>query len=211
MVPNQKKRHDARIDDKLPVRIEDIKYGLVKAIILNYSSKGSYIETNYSLKPSDEICIGIDNSPYKSGSNSYECYRAVILWRQKSIKSAYKYGYGIRYIFWHDEQKHQEKKWIAKKNFRKQPRKPCCKLILFVSKKQIFEGLLKNISPAGAYIETRDTLTAGDIVMLDILNTKKIDAKIIGKIVRSDINGMGVKFMKISKNIKMTGTLKQSR
>lgn len=202
MVQNQEKRHNARIDHKLPARIENVKYGLFKAIIFNYSSKGLYIETNYPLNPSDEICIGIDNSPYKSGSNSYECYRAVILWRQKSIKSAYKYGYGIRYIFWHDIQKHQEKKLIAKKNFRKQSRKSCCKLILFVSKKQIFEGLLKNISSTGAYIETRDTLTAGGIVMLDILNTKKLDARIIGKIVRSDNNGIGVKFLKISKNLK---------
>jgi hypothetical protein len=209
MVQNQENRHDARIDDNLPARIEDVKYGLVKAIIFNYSSKGSYIETNYPLKPSDEICIGIKNSPYKSCSNSYECYRAMILWRRKSIKSVYKYGYGIRYIFWHDVQNHQEKRLKAKKNFRNHPRKPCCKLILFVSKKQIFEGLLKNISPAGAYIETRDTLTAGGIVMLDILNAKKIDAKIIGKIVRSDINGIGVKFMRISKNTKMADTLKQ--
>ena len=106
--------------------------GLIKAVMINFSEKGSYIETNCPLQLGEEIYIGIRSSHYHSSFGKYECYRATIILRQKSLYTAYKYGYGIEYIFEHDVQTTKYKKFIPIKNIRKYLRKPFLLDIIFL-------------------------------------------------------------------------------
>ena len=151
MAQYQEKRVNTRSYGKLVTRIEDLSFGLIKAAMLNYSKTGSYIETNYPLQPGKEICIGIESSPSRSFSGNYACYRARIIRKPKSLYSAFKYGYGIRYIFWHDVQNTKHQRVMARKNLRKHPRKALCLAILFLSNKQFVEGVIKNLSKDKVY------------------------------------------------------------
>ena len=202
MAQYQEKRLNTRSDGKLVTRIEDLSFGLIKAAMLNYSKTGSYIETNYPLQPGKEICIGIESSPSRSFSGNYACYRARIIRKQKSLYSAFKYGYGIRYIFWHDVQNTKHQRLMARKNLRKHPRKALCLAILFLSNKQFVEGVIKNLSLNGAFIETQDqSFSGGEIVTLDILNKQKHNVKILGKVVWHNPKGIGIQFLNVRKNM----------
>lgn len=201
MVQHQEKRLNTRSDDKLVTRIEDLSFGLIKAVTLNYSKTGSYIETNYPLQPGKEICIGIESSPSKSFSGKYACYRARIIRKQKSLYSAFKYGYGIRYLFGHDVQNTKHQRLMARKNLRKHPRKPFCLAILFLSNEQLVEGVIKDISLNGAFIETQESFSEGQIVTLDILNKKKHNVKIMSKVVWHNPKGIGMQFLNVRKNM----------
>lgn len=201
MVQHQEKRLNTRSDGKLVTRIEDLSFGLIKAVMLNHSKTGSYIETNYPLQPGKEICIGIEGSPSKSFSGKYACYRARIIRKQKSLYSAFKYGYGIRYIFWHDVQNTKHQRLMARKNLRKHPRNPFCLAILFLSNEQLVEGLIKDISRNGAFIETQESFSGGQIVTLDILNKQKHNVKIMGKVVWHNPKGIGIQFLDVKKNM----------
>ena len=200
MIQNQEKRLYPRNDGKLLTRIEDLKFGLIKAVMFNYSKTGSYIETNFLIQVGKEICIGIKSSPYKSWPGKYECYRARIIHKQKPLHSAFKYGYGIRYVSEHDDLNTRHQQLKTKRNLRKYPRKPYCLPILFLSDKQLVEGSIKDICPNGAFIETRNPFSAGELVTLDILNKKDQNSKIMGKVIRHNHKGIGVQFLNVGKN-----------
>jgi len=200
MIQHQEKRLYPRNDGKLLTRIEDLNFGLIKAVMFNYSKTGSYIETNFLIQIGKKICIGIKSSPYKSFPGKYECYRAKIIHKQKSLDSAYKYGYGIRYVSEHDDLNARNQQLKTRKNLRKYPRKPYCLAILFLSDKQLVEGSIKDICPKGAFIETRKSFSGGELVTMDNLNKKKQNSKIIGKVVWHNPKGIGVQFLNVRKN-----------
>jgi Tfp pilus assembly protein PilZ len=52
----------------------------------------------------------------------------------------------------------------------------------------------QNISPAGVFIKANDNLAAGQIVILGIPSKKK-KTKVKGKVVWSNLEGFGVKFL----------------
>ena len=200
MEENPEKRDNARIDHRCLVTIENLKAGTInKAKMLNFSAKGLYFEADNLLKPGEEIFVGIDNSPFASAQGIYECYRIEVVWRKKLKKSVYYYGYGAKHTIDYRKvnlQNGESKKW---EDIRKHQRKPYAKSVQFSADDRIFNGLIKNISPAGGFIEADQHISAGQIItfVLPLKNHKK--AVVRGKVVWSGPDGFGLKFLNIDK------------
>ena len=98
MKRKKEKRIEARSDHSAPVLVKKPESDSVfRAQMANFSSRGLYFESNTILYPSEEIDIGIDNSPYLDLANIYDCYRATIQWRMTlPAGGRYKYGYGLK-------------------------------------------------------------------------------------------------------------------
>jgi Tfp pilus assembly protein PilZ len=199
MIQNREKRICPRSDGKLFATIEDLSFGLSKAVIINYNKMGAYIETNCPFRLGIEIYIGIKSSPYKSFVGKYECYRAKIIRQQKSLYTEQNYGYGIKYTFVDDIQNTKNQQYIVIKNLRKYLRKPYPFDISFILNNQLIEGSIKNISPDGAFIETQKSFSGGEIVKLHKLKDKNDNSKLVGKVVWHNANGIGIQFLKSNK------------
>jgi len=196
MVPDLEKRNKARIKHVCPVTIEDLNVGLIyEAQMLNYSENGLYFEADKLLGPGEGIFIGIENSPIKSLFDTYECYRAKIIWRKKLTTSTFYYGYGARYTVNYNKLKLQISNFQEWEDIRRHKRKPYAKLVFFATENRVFEGFTQNISPAGVFIKTSENITAGQIVTLGIPLRKKKRAKVKGRVVWSNLEGFGIKFL----------------
>ena len=196
MVPNLEKRNNTRIKHVCPVTIEDLDVGLLyEAQMLNYSENGLYFEADKLLRPGEGIFIGIENSPIKSISDTYECYRAKIIWRKKLTTSAYYYGYGARYTVNYNKLKLQITDLQEWDDIRRHKRKPYSKPVFFATENRVFEGFTQNISPAGVFIKTNENIAAGQTVTLGIPLRKKKRAKVKGRVVWSNLKGFGIKFL----------------
>ena len=201
MAQNSEQRDDDRINYKSPVKVEDLESGIaLGARMVNYSRTGLCFETNELLILDAEIFIGIDNSPYTSPPfSSYECYRAKIIWRKKLETAFFKYSYGVRYIIASDEEIQQSDDLKGTEDLRKRPRHPYSVSILFANQKHLFEGLTKNISSTGVFIESGETLKNGQALTLAIPLKGERRAMIKGRVVWSNQMGFGVKFMQVDK------------
>ena len=82
------------------------------------------------------------------------------------------------------------------KNNRKYPRTSCSETTFFSTQTMVFEGLIKNKSLNGVYIESFLGLQVGQniTVALPSIQKKKKEVKIEGKVVRTDEEGFGVEF-----------------
>ncbi len=201
MVQNPEQRDDSRINYKSPVEVEDLESGITLGTrMVNYSRNGLCFETNELLRQGAEINIGIENSPYTSTSfKSYECYRAKIIWRKKLKTAFLKYGYGVRFIFAHDEKISQSDDFKGRKNLREHPRQSYSISILSATQKGLFEGLTQDISPTGVFIKINETLKVGQALTLAIPLKGEQKAMIKGRVVWSNQEGFGVKFLSIDK------------
>ena len=93
---NLENRADVRLQHSARIVLEDFEGGVMyEARMVNYSKKGLYFETDFYLTPGIVIFAGINDSPFASQSNVYECYRARIKWRKFLEDSVFDYGYGI--------------------------------------------------------------------------------------------------------------------
>ncbi|MEJ2730983.1 MAG: PilZ domain-containing protein [Deltaproteobacteria bacterium] len=200
MDTNPEKRNNARIDHRSPITVENIKAGVMhRARMMNFSANGLYFEADNLLQPGEEIFVGIDDSPFASAKDTYECYRVRIVWRKKLKKSAFYYGYGAKRTLDRRQVKLQKGDAIQWKDIRKHQRKPYSKSIRFAAKDSIFEGFLKNISSAGVFIETHENFSAGQTLTLEIPLKKNQKAKVKGEVVWSSPDGFGVKFLSVDK------------
>lgn len=196
MVPNLEKRNKARINHICPLTIEDLNIGLIyEAQMLNYSENGLYFEADKLLRPGEGIFIGIENSPIKSLSDTYECYRAKIIWRKKLTTSTFYYGYGARYTVNYNRLNLQISNFREWEDIRRHKRKPYSKPVFFATENRVFEGFTQNISPAGAFIKANEKISAGQTVTLGIPLRKKKRAKVKGRVVWSNLEGFGIKFL----------------
>ena len=196
MVSNLEKRKRVRISHVGPVTIEDLNVGLIyEAQMHNYSEIGLYFETDKLLRPGDGIFIGIENSPVDSLSDTYECYRARIIWRKKLTGSVFYYGYGARYTVNYNKLKLQVNNLHDWEDIRRHKRKPYARPVFFATENRVFEGLAENISPSGVFIKTKENVAAGQVVTLDIPLRKKKKAKVKGRVMWSNLDGFGIKFL----------------
>ena len=200
MDENPENRDNARIKYKSPVTIENLKAGIIyQARMLDYSKYGLYFETDSLLPLGEEVFIGIEYSPFSESNDTYECLRAKIMWRRGLPTSYFKFGYGVRFSIDYDKQRSQTGNLKIVEDQRKHQRIPYSKPIVYATKNQLFKGLTKDISPAGVFIETDNTLHAGQIITLTIPLKKAKTAKIKGQVVWSNQDGFGVKFLSINK------------
>ena len=82
------------------------------------------------------------------------------------------------------------------KNIRKFPRKNCSETTFFATRTMVFEGLIKNISQEGVYIESLLALPVGQIITVAMPSSrnKKRKIKIEGRVVWINEDGFGVQF-----------------
>ena len=200
MDENPENRNNARIAFKSPVTIENLKAGIIyQARMLDYSKHGLYFETDSLLRLGEEVFIGIEYSPYSDSNDTYECVRAKIMWRRELPTSFFKFGYGVKYSIDYDKQRSQNSNLKIVEDQRKHRRKQYSKSIVYATKNHLKNAITKNISPAGVFIETDDTLHVGQTITLAIPLKKAKTARIKAKVVWSSRDGFGVKFLSIKK------------
>lgn len=174
------------------VQESDDRY-IYNAKIINYDKNGVYLETNIRLDPGKEIYIGYDESP--SGSRPYT-FHAEILWIKRLTRSIYNYGYGAKHIPGSYIQNSED--LAVKTELRKNERRRFCKSVILILVNDYYQGISKNISRGGIFIETRNRFSIGQMIKLVIPGTK-IDKGVMlkGEVVRINPNGIGVKFTKL--------------
>ena len=88
-----------------------------------------------------------------------------------------------------------DKNTASKKEDRLHARKPCCEETHFLSRKRLHEGVIRNLSKGGTYIETDDFFFAGqEVTVAGPFQEDGEESKQKGAIVRFDGKGIGIKF-----------------
>lgn len=91
----------------------------------------------------------------------------------------------------------RDKKSASTRESRLHTRKPCSEQTHFMTRKRLHEGVIKNVSKGGTYIETDDFFFAGQkITVAGPFEDDGQEGKQQGAIVRFDGKGIGVKFSK---------------
>ena len=207
-VENLENRESARLDHVSSIQVQDIESGKIhKARMFNFSKEGIYFESDSVLNAGMQIYIGIQNSPYASLPDVLEYHRAEIMWRKKLKDSFFRFGYGAKLASMADEQdsrpaNQQDSKpndSNQTKDLRKRKRKPYDKFTLFTTQNGIFEGLIKNISSAGVFIMSKNTFKVGQTLTLVLPFKNGKDVKVKGKIVWTNDEGFGLKFLSVAK------------
>ena len=203
-------RKNTRFPHLSEVTREDVVSGIhYGANMHNYSKDGLYFEADYRLEPEEEIFIGIENSPYASAPGVYECYRAKVKWRKDlGFGRSHNYGYGIQFYYPNyicpsiiEEEIPQRSASqlttpIKRDYSREYPRRPYATKIIFASKHRFYEGLVKNISRKGVFIESHQTFSIGQqLTMVIPLVGKPKGIKLKGKVVWSSSEGFGFEFL----------------
>lgn len=186
--------------------VSGIHYG---ANMYNYSKDGLYFEADYLLEPDDEIFIGIEHSPFASAPGVYECYRAKVKWRKDlDLGRSHNFGYGIQFYYPNyicpatiegeiPQQCASQLTTPDQKDYsREYPRRPYATKIIFASRHQFYEGLVKNISRKGIFIEIHQTFSIGQqLTMVVPLVGRPKGIKLKGKVVWSSSEGFGLEFL----------------
>ncbi len=82
------------------------------------------------------------------------------------------------------------------RNTRVHVRKTCFVETHFAANRQLFEGIIKNLSAGGTYIQVKGRFSVGgDIIVAGPFAADQEDVKRRGKIVRMDGQGIGVRFV----------------
>ena len=219
------KRNNKRFKYEAVIWHNNILPGILyKAKIYNLSKCGLYFETDQCLYPGEKIHIAkISVTPKKNGS---ERDRVAIKWRDKNARyfdpieikwrkeladSTYSFGYGAEFARADsilakliiasaaDTLEDDNEAWEYKKDHRELSRENYRKKITFSSQKKNYTGFLSNINRVGAFIETRDAFSLGQIIQLVIPGDglfKPLELR--GCVVRMEPQGVGIRFDKRS-------------
>jgi Tfp pilus assembly protein PilZ len=197
-IPYSEDRDETRFDHISPLQVKDLGSGAVyEARMQNYSDGGIYFESNGLFQKGSKLYFCMLHSPYVETTGVLEYYTGEVKWRKYLKRSFFDYGYGIQFIA--GSSKHDLDSNDAKggKDSRIHPRKPFFRDIRFGTKKGIFKASTKNISATGVFVASMEKLEVGQWMKLRIpLKGKPTD--IIGKIVWSNEEGFGLKFLKIN-------------
>ena len=201
MSSNPEQRDKTRFTYEATITLENNEIGLLHgARMINFSTEGLYFESDYLIQPGTQLFIGITNSPYASDTGVYECYRAEIKWRKSLRNSSFYYGYGTRFLGMDPVKSRLPKP----SNLREHPRKRCSIPIKYITKNNIYQGEIKNISLGGIFLKTTNNMVVGQRLNLAIPVRKK--GKIVkraGKIIWSEPTGIGIEFLSLPKKKRM--------
>jgi len=197
LLNNPERRSKARLTLVAPVNIKDIRTGATyTARMFNYSNTGLYFESDSLINPGTPVQVGIRRAPYERGSSDYSCHRGVIAWRDKLPEdSHFYYGYGVKFASGHESREAADEDRRPAENHRKHARKPLKKPIRFSDEKRVFKGWTGDISPAGVFINSSHRFRSGQMITLAIPDKDGKDILIRGRVVWSNENGFGVKFI----------------
>ncbi len=201
MAHYSEKRSESRLYYWTPITIEESGVCfLYRARLANYSGRGLCFETDLLLDPGAKVYIGIQDSNHRFFSKDYGSFLVEIIWRKRLAENLFNYGYGANMIFAKAELK----------ELRKNPRKPFSKLTYFTSQNKYYEGVIKNLSHGGAFIETKTEFSNGDELKLVVPRPNKF-ILIRCKIIHFNQTGFGVKFKSVLKIEKLPETKKSRR
>jgi Tfp pilus assembly protein PilZ len=201
MAQSPEKRNTVRLSNNISIRVKDLKAGRIfNAKMLNSSKHGFYFETDNVLSLGTEIYIIMLKSSSPYSSEIYELHRAIIIRCKKLVASFSNYGYGAIFIIPPQKSNIKENSLKDSKELRKYQRKAYSKPVLFGTQDGVFEGLTKNVSPSGVYLETKENFEVGQIITLALPLKNKKKFKIKGEVVWSDRRGFGVRFFSKIKN-----------
>lgn len=201
MVVYVENRKFTRTTQKSPVLVGKINSGnSYTARMVNYSRNGMYLETDRVIPPAQEIIIGFENLPPGFSADAPKVYRAKVIWQKQLKQSIFNYGYGVSIVSAYKIPKSQTRDIQRKQDRRKHHRRPYQKPVFFTGQNQYYEGIIKNISQNGAFIEINNNFSKGQSIRLVIPGTK-IDKGVMLKsaIVRKDKDGIGVQFLELKK------------
>lgn len=195
---------------------------LYKAKIYNLSKGGVYFETDQSLYPGEKIHIA--KISIVSKKNGTERNRVAVKWQDKNAKyfdpvqiiwrkeladSHFRYGYGAEFTKADstlaklivastvESQTDKCEDWEYKKDPRELSRENYKKEITFRSKNNSYKGFISNINRVGAFIETGDAFSLGQIIKFVLPGDGLFKPlKLRGCVVRLAPNGIGVRFDK---------------
>ena len=201
-------RDKRRFDCEADISHDNLLPGIFYAAkMVNFSKGGLYFESNESLYIGDYINIKIEYSTDSSGDVIQHNFGIEILWRKDLHDSSFEYGYGAQYIDPNEslekifkvadlkKKRPQANESNDKKDPRRYPRRPYNKSLPFTSKKRYYKGLIANLSRGGAFIETQNKFSVGQIITLIIPGYRKPkEVKLKASVVRLSIAGIGVIF-----------------
>ena len=206
-----KKRRGSRIYYWTPITIQESGVSfLYRARLANYSRSGIYFETDLLLYPETEVYVGIQDTSHRLFSEDHGIFFVEIIWRKRLTEISFNYGYGAKVIFDQAEKKLQRNDHVELQELRKNPRKPFSKLTYFSSQNKYYEGVIKNLSCDGAFIETKTKFSNGDELKLVVPGPNKY-ILIRCKIIHFNQTGFGVKIKSVLKIKKSPETKKYSR
>ena len=194
------KRHHERLKHNTIITLETLQIGVYENNrMVNYSETGLYFMSDHFLLPGAEVFVLVENFPH-SQTGSYKCHQVKIKWGKKLKNSPYAYGYGAQYVDPRNEQNSLETDSDQIKDLRKYPRKDYAKPSIFGFENKSYDGLIKNISRNGCFIENREFLNIGQILELVIPGTIFTDSNMLQvEVVRLSPSGVGVNFKNIIK------------
>ena len=168
------RRSESRIYYWTPIAIEesDVSF-LYRARLANYSERGLYFETDLLLHPGANVYIGVQDSSHRLFSKDYGRFLVEIIWRKPLTEISFNYGYGARLLLEKVKKKSQTNNHVELFRIRKNPRRPFSKLTYFASGNKYYEGIIKNLSHGGAYIETKTKFSNGDELKLIVPGPNK--------------------------------------
>jgi len=173
----------------------------------NISKGGLYFESDQTLYPGEYIYIRIKRFPHSSFNGDQNLFGVEIIWHKEIQNSLFQHGYGVNFINSKDAlakiinminagvQRLQDSDSKFEKDPRQHPRKPYNKSFIINTQTQNYKGLVTNLSRGGAFIETKNKFSLGQIVKL-IVPEGKIQkyVELKGWVVRLRQTGIGVKF-----------------
>ena len=195
MAKKLEKRGAARTDHNSPLRIRDLRSGVIhEARMVNYSDSGICFGTNGVLEKGTRIYICMQNSPYSLASGVLEYYNGEVMWRRESKRSLFKYEYGIQLVSNVSKQNLKSQTATKKKDIKKHASKSFVRTMKHDSNKRRSKATLKDISTSGVFIATEEKLEVGQLLKLNLPNKKGKREEIIGQIAWVDDKGFGLKF-----------------
>lgn len=206
-------RRNFRFRHRARVFLENLDTGPVRlGHLVNYSNGGFYFESDTLLETSDDIYLGIQNSPYHCDENVYECHRVEIVWRKTLTDATHRYGYGARHLdnptpnidelirYFGNIPKHIKAMLSLDKEERSHERKAVNRRVSVYR-----PGILKNVSRRGMFIESQNGLRVGEVLYIKIPGTRfDNDTMLKARVVRKESTGIGVKVIGVETRKKRT-------
>jgi Tfp pilus assembly protein PilZ len=175
--------------------------------IFNFSKGGLYFVSDESIKPGEEIFVGLTTHSDSAEHDTQLLFEVRIVWQQTLKESLYRFGYGGRFLHASDsflenpevlkleEKMSADSGLSAERDSRKYNRRIYNKQLYFIYKNLKFAGLVPNISRGGALIETEVKFSLGESIQLIVpVGKAGKDAMVKGWIVRICLRRVGVSF-----------------
>ena len=205
------KRSEPRVYYWTPITIQESDvYFLYRARLANQSGGGLYFETDLFLSHGAKVFIGIQDSNHRFFQKDHDNILAEIIWRKPLAKISFNYGYGARVLFGESERKSQANNHAELLRLRKNPRRPFSRLAYFACGNKYYEGIIKNLSRGGAFIDTKTKFSNGDEIKLVVPGPNKY-IQIKAKIIHLKQTGFGVKFISVLKIVNLHEAKNSSR